>query len=131
MVATSRNTNWSHLENLVHMCGPDAELHIRLENVSPDADGTPDHTVVVLKCRAGFIRSGDHLFVVPDFPSGGACGRLQPNIWKLVPTDEADRYEAECLTDCTDEGCRPNVPKELVEKLEEAGFHWEEFAPRD
>ena len=131
MIATKRNTNWQHLENLVHLAGPDAELHITLHNVSPDADGSESDTKVILKCRAGFIRAGQYLFAYPDVHGGGSPGRLDPNVWELKPTDEPHVFEAECLTDSCIENDKPDVEEEVVKQLEAAGYHWEDWAPRD
>jgi len=131
MVATKTKTNWDHLKNIAHLAGPDAELHIKLQNASPDAEGPPDPTVVVIKCRVGFIRSGDHLFVYPDFHGGGKPGRLEPNIFKLKLSDKLYVLEADCLTDTEPDGTKPDVPENIVIDLEDAGFHWEAHAPRD
>jgi hypothetical protein len=131
MIAMKRKTNWQHLENIAHIAGPDAELHFKLHNVSPDADGTPDDTEVIIKCRVGFIKCEGALFVVPDFHSGGKSGRLEPNIWELVPTEKPNVFETRCLTENDTEGCKPDVDETLVKCLESAGYHWEEWAPRD
>jgi len=131
MVATKRKPNWDHLKNVAHLAGPDAELRITLTNASADAEGPPDETVVVLKCRAGFIRSGNHLFVVPDFHGGGRPGRLEPNVWEILPTDEEGMLEGVCLTETDPHGQKPDVPEEIVAALEDAGFHWERWAAPD
>lgn len=131
MIATKRNTNWDHLRNVAHLAGPDAELHIKLQNVSPDADGAPDETVVVLKCRAGFIRAGDYLFAYPDFHGGGAPGRLEPNVFELMPTERPNRLEGVCITESDPDGHKPDIPEEVLAALEDAGFHWERYAAPD
>ena len=131
MVATKRReTNWDKLKEMVHVCGPDAELRIPLKHIGPDADGPGEPTVVVIKCRAGFIRAGNFLFAWPDLPSGGKPGHLQPNVWELTPTGKEGELEARILTEGDLVGEKPDVPEEVLQALEQAGFHWEEWAAR-
>lgn len=126
-----RTTNWQHLKDIAHLAGPDAELHIKLTNVSPDAEGAPDETVVVLKCRAGFIRAGKYLFAYPDIHGGGFPGRLEPNVWELQESDQDGRVHAMCVTETDPLGGKPDLPQEILAELERAGFHWEAVAARD
>jgi len=131
MVAIKTKTNWDHLKNIAHLAGPDAELHVKLQNASPDAEGPPDPTVMVIKCRVGFIRAGEYVFLYPDIHGGGHCGRLQPNVFKLKLSKEPYVLEADCLTDTEPDGSKPDIPDSVVTVLEDAGFHWEDHAPRD